>query len=175
MYLLMKVNHEWGLLSGVCSGVEHSWWSAGEGKHSVFIYRKESSPERIIILIEDALLRSVPPGPLTPCWWTFPEPRSSYLRLRCAGVLQGPKNLRWFMGAEGGHLFTASSHGRICDVGKAKWQAGLFQQWALQFCSARSTCSRRLFSPLQPLVIRLPLPSTIIDRSAGPTIRATEA
>lgn len=107
--------------------MEHSWWSAGEGVNSMFIYRKKGSPQGTIILTDDTLLGSVPPSPLTPHWRAFLEPRSSYLRLRCAGALQGPKNLRWLMGAEGGHLFTASSHGRICNVGKAKCQDGLSQ------------------------------------------------
>lgn len=41
----------------------------------------------------------------------------THLLLRWTGVLQGsPRNLLWFKGAGGGRLFTAISHGRICDV-----------------------------------------------------------
>lgn len=44
-----------------------------------------------------------------------------YLRRRCSGLLQGPpENRRWEKGAEGGRLFTASSHGRIGDVGRRR-------------------------------------------------------
>lgn len=46
-------------------------------------------------------------------------PRAPYLRRRWSGLLQGPpENRRWLKGAEGGRLFTASSHGRIGDVGR---------------------------------------------------------
>lgn len=42
-----------------------------------------------------------------------------YLRRRWSGLLQGPpEKRRWAKGAEGGRLFTASSHGRIGDVGR---------------------------------------------------------
>lgn len=42
-----------------------------------------------------------------------------YLRRRWSGLLQGPpEKRRWLKGAEGGRLFTASSHGRIGDVGR---------------------------------------------------------
>lgn len=146
--------------------MEHSWWSAGEGVNSMFIYRKKGSPQGTIILTDDTLLGSVPPSPLTPHWRAFLEPRSSYLRLRCAGALQGPKNLRWLMGAEGGHLFTASSHGRICNVGKAKCQDGLSQYTV---SSLLLSALWILWSPPQPLV--LPLPSCAVEQSAGPTIR----
>lgn len=40
-----------------------------------------------------------------------------HLLLRCRGVMQGsPMTLLWFKGAVDGHLLTATSHGRICDV-----------------------------------------------------------
>lgn len=46
-------------------------------------------------------------------------PCSPYLRRRWSGLLQGPpEKWRWAKEAEGGRLFTASSHGRIGDVGR---------------------------------------------------------
>lgn len=47
------------------------------------------------------------------------RPAPPYLRRRWSGLLQGPpENRRWVKGAEGGRLFTASSHGRIGDGGR---------------------------------------------------------
>lgn len=61
------------------------------------------------------------PGPPCPCATgdRAPGHLQPYLRRRWSGLLQGPpEKRRWANGAEGGRLFTASSHGRIGDVGR---------------------------------------------------------
>lgn len=63
--------------------------------------------------------REPAPQPRVPQGQGSTPPCSPYLRRRWSGLLQGPpEKRRWAKGAEGGRLFTASSHGRIGDVGK---------------------------------------------------------
>lgn len=63
--------------------------------------------------------REPAPQPHVPQGTGSTPPCSPYLRRRWSGLLQGPpEKRRWAKGAEGGRLFTASSHGRIGDVGR---------------------------------------------------------
>lgn len=60
-----------------------------------------------------------PHAPTHHGWQGSALPCAPYLRRRLSGLLQGPPEKRcWLKGAEGGRLFTASSHGRIGDVGR---------------------------------------------------------
>lgn len=83
--------------------------------------------------------------------WPLGLRAAPYLRRRWSGLLQGPpEKRRWLKGAEGGRLFTASSHGRIGDVGRRmstqdlRLQAG---QDTSTLDPVRTTAGHGLLSP----------------------------